>query len=272
MGIRLKTVMGYALTDYKGEDDARFDYDKWLDKELEKGYMEATDFFDDYCADNYNEIADLMEQYEYTELDDKNDCFLLNSLKASYEEDKKIAFSKHIVHDANRGLENICMFLPIGMVSSWYRFDDQMDRILYSEAVNEKTNVPSEPFVKDLGWAPPYPYNYGLVRHGHATETQLEEIKRYENELNTLIEEDTFKTDGVLKGNKIRNAYYSQLIGEWNDDSGPLCGEIIANYFREKWRRNYPLDLYLILHYTGAVKNWDLLLKDLDVILYMYWS
>lgn len=265
MGIRIKKILCYALTDLKTSEDRwtitderisskiRNDrntfWDQVYDSKSNKNFIEwIRDNREGLCVD----LRCRANGTDRTKHDfiDIGLCWLLNDLYGPPRKPifpvvrPRIDFPTLCVYDPEYGLPNVMGFVDC-LSKDWYRSDNTID---YYEA--SKNEAPCEPSVQEIPC--------GIYPH-------LMMIKKPGTEPMHGVDNDRFKQG-------MPPAQYQMMTGRWDKKQSPICGSDVAQYLLKSYRPLIPDSILFWTYFMGIFENWEVGVQDLRPILYTYWS
>ena len=279
MGIRIKKLIGYGITDlaYERVDkyhtepcDPRWDYQKYVE-DWRKGDRETSlEDFLAWCEKNKDFLIELLAP-EYPGEDprqsaDFNFLWMIKWIRDNHEEGKlKHWYAPYsaFTYDDDAGLPDAMLFQP-PECHDWTRYDNTID---YYENTDWDDDGTPQTYAKVLHRvAGIYPYNTGYIRYRDASP-----------ELNALLEEKLShltSDQGILQG-KLVPSTYSMLVGNWSKDRDPMVKGELLEHLRNDWRPRIPDSIIALLAYMGCFPDLhspDSMLNTLRPMLYTYWT
>lgn len=144
-----------------------------------------------------------------------------------------------VEHNAEYGLPNVLVLIPLGSYRQWFRFDDTLD---YEE---ETRFHDSQSRVRRLPGCGIFPYNSNLIRFRGA---------------------DKEKTVPSIPPSE-----YAQLVGTWDPKLPPLASGETLEHLKNDFRPKIPLEVIALALWSGIFRDPRSILDDLRPMLYVCW-
>ncbi len=249
MGIRIHKVMGYGITNFKGEKDPRFT-PKFFDNEWQEDDSTVEDLLK-WALKNPKPIleaggADFSMLKYMLEKGYKESDIVKSELLAYTPEVRKQSLVSCVTYEEEFGLKNVVVFQPYNMAKNWKRYDDDID---YAEASRIHVNNINK--LKDC-WSGLYPHNANMYRF------RGEPVAGWDDE-------------HYLKG-VLGVSEYSIRVGYWDRKIKPIAPPDILKDLKENWRCSIPVEITANLLYLGIVKDVKSFINELRPMVYTYWG
>lgn len=241
MGIRIKKILGYGITDFVG-----FDHDVRISRELKErlhsNEYDATHFRDyvyEYLkkTDWHEDYGNIIWNFYFDDRMSSNEHNYFNSLSGLNSDD---LFNVFVTHDTENESNVLLVTNPI--YKNWSRHDDTLDYYEEGGICEERVKILPNGI---------YPMNslYNDIRDGGRIDCQIVHALQY-----TLREDIDMES---------KNAYISKLLkattfknmDEYNLYCRPLIDEVVIMY----------------LQFIGMFKS-EFNVKSFWPMLYVYWS
>ena len=257
MGIRIKKIIGYGLTDVKCKDgeivDPRFNLSLFKETEtqpyigdyLQEKVYEYTQWILD--KKNHEEAATLVIKANGEDLNEikkkYKDSWTFSFLNVPFWEsglkDKPVSeFDDPFVHDGEYGNPKVCLFKSL-YDKEVHRSDNLID---YYEADEAKSKV--KLLTHRCGI---YPFT-NMIRIPGTTPTKPE-----------------FKT-------RIEPSWYNQMVGRWDKKQKPTESGIYLQDLLDNYRPIIEPNIVLFTHFCGIFTDWEKTVQELRPMIYTYWS
>ena len=263
MGIRIKRHLGYALTDFEGEQDSR------VNTEIFKDRWELCDDYVKFAIENIDEAVKILE----AELDE--DSYRIQFWADDIRHLEDVPYYKRpdaVTYQPEFGMENVLLFQPVHK-EGWYRRDDIMDHYAH----HAQHQISYEPELVDLreelGLTSIHTYPKQMHRHPDAetpeekVDSFIAEQKAHGSRLSFMYNEGFGLMEGVLEGRD-----YNRMVGLFGEDRKPdVRDEELLTHLKEDWYTHVPADIRLFARWSGIFTDFNTV-YTLKPVLYTYWS
>lgn len=236
MGIRIKKVLGYGLSDIQTKDYKIVD-DRFVEGAEEKIYEADINGFLEWLVENEEEATEIIETIlPKRKLTHRLDLTLLYALN-DYKKGDKRKWASYPFYDCEYGDPTVMVVAPIEC-PDWVRYDNVMD--YYEAGAEQEISV---------NWLDRFCGIYPFV--GAIRRPDAEKI----GDLDDLLSPFDWAT----------------LRGTFSENP-PIMGQEVADQVNERYRIIIPDSVALYTHWLGIWKDWKETVQTMRPVLYTYWS
>ena len=263
MGIRIRRHLGYALTDFEGEQDPRINKDKFSNR------WDLCDEYVKFVTEHTDQAVEILEHELGVE------SYRAHGWKGSIgrmDRDNLFKYPDPVTYSPEFGKENVFLLQPIHR-QDWSRCDDIIDHYMHQSQHQRSYEPELIDLREELSLTTLYPYPSWMHRHPDA-EVPEEAIERFLDEQRAYSLSLSFPhMDGFgIKEGKLEGQDYNRMVGLWSKEMKPsVKNQQLLTHLRQNWYAHIPPDIRLFAHWAGIFEDFNTV-YTLKPVVYSYWS